>query len=58
LGNPTEDPHGDQFECKDKFENRKQLLSELAENQKGICVGEGYFIRVLEVLDKQNRFGF
>jgi DtxR family Mn-dependent transcriptional regulator len=39
LGNPTEDPHGDQFECKDKFENRKQLLSELAENQKGICVG-------------------
>jgi hypothetical protein len=35
------------------------LLSELAENQKRICVGEGYFIRVLEVLRQTgNRFGF
>jgi hypothetical protein len=43
---------------KDKFENRKAMLSELAENQKrNLCRGEGYFIRVLEVLRQEIALG-
>jgi DtxR family Mn-dependent transcriptional regulator len=41
LGNPTEDPHGDPIpNAKGEiFKIDKQLLSELAINQQGICVG-------------------
>jgi hypothetical protein len=40
LGNPTEDPHGDPIpNAKGIFKIDKQLLSELAINQQGICVG-------------------
>ena len=41
LGNPTEDPHGDPIpNAKGQMiAIEKQLLSELAENQIGICVG-------------------
>jgi DtxR family Mn-dependent transcriptional regulator len=36
----------------------KQLLSELAENQKrNLCRGEGYFIRVLEYLKQEIALG-
>ena len=41
LGNPTEDPHGDPIpDANGKIiSTEKQLLSELSENQIGICVG-------------------
>jgi DtxR family Mn-dependent transcriptional regulator len=41
LGNPTEDPHGDPIpDANGQIINtEKQLLSELLENQNGICVG-------------------
>jgi DtxR family Mn-dependent transcriptional regulator len=56
LGNPTEDPHGDPIPNAQgqivKIE--KQLLSELAENQKGICVGvKDTSSEFLKYLDKQ-----
>jgi DtxR family Mn-dependent transcriptional regulator len=38
FGNPTEDPQGSNSECQGQvLKIEKQLLSELAENQKGIC---------------------
>jgi DtxR family Mn-dependent transcriptional regulator len=36
--NPTEDPHGEFRMPRTVLKIEKQLLSELAENQKGICV--------------------
>lgn len=56
LGNPTEDPHGDPipnaFGKIIKIE--KQLLSELQENQIGICVGvKDTSSEFLKYLDKQ-----
>jgi DtxR family transcriptional regulator, Mn-dependent transcriptional regulator len=41
LGNPTEDPHGDPIpDAEGKIiKIEKRLLSELSENQTGICVG-------------------
>jgi DtxR family Mn-dependent transcriptional regulator len=56
LGNPTEDPHGDPIPDNNgrivKIE--KQLLSELEENQKGICVGvKDTSSEFLKYLDKQ-----
>ena len=41
LGNPTEDPHGDPIpDAEGKIiKVEKLLLSELSENQTGICVG-------------------
>jgi DtxR family Mn-dependent transcriptional regulator len=56
LGNPTEDPHGDPIPNANgqivKIE--KQLLSDLAENQTGICVGvKDTSSEFLKYLDKQ-----
>jgi DtxR family Mn-dependent transcriptional regulator len=56
LGNPTEDPHGDPIPDVHgrivKIE--KQLLSELTENQSGICVGvKDTSSEFLKYLDKQ-----
>ena len=56
LGNPTEDPHGDPIPNAQgqipKIE--KQLLSELTEGQKGICVGvKDTSSEFLKYLDKQ-----
>lgn len=56
LGNPTEDPHGDPIPDVNgrivKIE--KQLLSELSENQMGICVGvKDTSSEFLKYLDKQ-----
>jgi DtxR family Mn-dependent transcriptional regulator len=56
LGNPTEDPHGDPIPNAQgqivKIE--KQLLSELVENQNGICVGvKDTSSEFLKYLDKQ-----
>ena len=56
LGNPTEDPHGDPIPNAQgqlpKID--KQLLSELAEGQKGICVGvKDTSSEFLQYLDKQ-----
>lgn len=56
LGNPTEDPHGDPIPDANgqivKIE--KQLLSELRENQAGICVGvKDTSSEFLKYLDKQ-----
>lgn len=56
LGNPTEDPHGDPIPDANgrivKIE--KQLLSELNENQSGICVGvKDTSSEFLKYLDKQ-----
>ena len=56
LGNPTEDPHGDPIPDANgqivKIE--KQLLSELYENQVGICVGvKDTSSEFLKYLDKQ-----
>jgi DtxR family Mn-dependent transcriptional regulator len=56
LGNPTEDPHGDPIpDAQGKIANTdKQLLSELAENQIGICVGvKDSSAEFLKYLDKQ-----
>ncbi|EJL61106.1 metal-dependent transcriptional regulator [Flavobacterium sp. CF136] len=56
LGNPTEDPHGDPIPDANgrivKIE--KQLLSELTENQIGVCVGvKDTSSDFLKYLDKQ-----
>ncbi|KQB36966.1 Mn-dependent transcriptional regulator MntR [Flavobacterium daejeonense] len=56
LGNPTEDPHGDPIPNAQGFlpKIEKQLLSELAEGQKGICVGvKDTSSEFLKYLDKQ-----
>ena len=56
LGFPTEDPHGDPIpNSKGKITKiEKQLLSELTENQKGICVGvKDTSSEFLKYLDKQ-----
>lgn len=56
LGNPTEDPHGDPIpNAKGLIITiEKQLLSELLENQKGICVGvKDSSAEFLKFLDKQ-----
>lgn len=56
LGNPTKDPHGDPIpDIQGRIENiEKQLLSELAEGQTGICVGvKDTSSEFLKYLDKQ-----
>ncbi len=56
LGNPTEDPHGDPIpNAKGQIISiEKQLLSELTENQTGICVGvKDSSSEFLKYLDKQ-----
>jgi DtxR family transcriptional regulator, Mn-dependent transcriptional regulator len=56
LGNPTEDPHGDPIpDAAGQVTNiEKQLLSELSEKQKGICVGvKDTSSEFLKYLDKQ-----
>ena len=56
LGNPTEDPHGDPIpNAKGQIVSiEKQLLSELSENQTGICVGvKDSSSEFLKYLDKQ-----
>lgn len=56
LGNPTEDPHGDPIPNAQGqiITIEKQLLSELLEKQKGICVGvKDSSTDFLKYLDKQ-----
>ena len=56
LGNPTEDPHGDPIPNANGqiVAIEKQLLSELVENQIGICVGvKDSSAEFLKYLDKQ-----
>lgn len=56
LGNPTEDPHGDPIPDRDgkMLKVEKQLLSELLQNQTGICVGvKDSSAEFLKYLDKQ-----
>jgi DtxR family Mn-dependent transcriptional regulator len=56
LGNPTEDPHGDPIpDAQGRIITiEKQLLSELSENQTGICVGvKDNSSSFLKYLDKQ-----
>ena len=56
LGNPTEDPHGDPIPNANGqiIAIEKQLLSELSENQIGICVGvKDSSSEFLKYLDKQ-----
>ncbi|MFM2368932.1 MAG: Iron-dependent repressor IdeR [Bacteroidota bacterium] len=56
LGNPTEDPHGDPIPDANgrMIKIEKQLLSELHENQTGICVGvKDTSSEFLKYLDKQ-----
>jgi len=56
LGNPTEDPHGDPIpDANGKIiKTEKLLLSELVENQTGICVGvKDSSSEFLKYLDKQ-----
>jgi len=56
LGNPTEDPHGDPIPNANGqiVAVEKQLLSELSENQTGICVGvKDSSSQFLKYLDKQ-----
>jgi DtxR family transcriptional regulator, Mn-dependent transcriptional regulator len=56
LGNPTEDPHGDPIPDANGriIKIEKQLLSELSENQVGICVGvKDTSSEFLKYLDKQ-----
>lgn len=56
LGNPTEDPHGDPIPDANGriIKIEKQLLSELSENQTGICVGvKDTSSEFLKYLDKQ-----
>ncbi|WP_269226935.1 metal-dependent transcriptional regulator [Flavobacterium eburneipallidum] len=56
LGNPTEDPHGDPIpDANGQIVNtEKHLLSELSENQNGICVGvKDTSSEFLKYLDKQ-----
>jgi DtxR family transcriptional regulator, Mn-dependent transcriptional regulator len=57
LGNPTEDPHGDPIPDANGriVKVEKQLLSELTENQSGICVGvKDTSSEFLQYLDKQS----
>ena len=62
LGNPTEDPHGDPIpDAQGRMaKTDKQLLSDLAINQIGICVGvKDSSAEFLKYLDKQAiSFGF
>jgi DtxR family Mn-dependent transcriptional regulator len=56
LGNPTEDPHGDPIPDAHGriIKVEKQLLSELVENQVGVCVGvKDTSSEFLQYLDKQ-----
>lgn len=56
LGNPTEDPHGDPIpDAQGKIaKTDKQLLSDLAVNKTGICVGvKDSSTDFLQYLDKQ-----
>ena len=56
LGNPTEDPHGDPIpDAKGRIiKIEKYLLSELTENQIGVCVGvKDTSSEFLKYLDKQ-----
>lgn len=56
LGNPTEDPHGDPIPDVNGqiIKIEKQLLSELSENQIGVCVGvKDTSSEFLKYLDKQ-----
>ncbi|MEZ0007326.1 DtxR family Mn-dependent transcriptional regulator [Flavobacterium sp. 28YEA47A] len=56
LDNPTEDPHGDPIPDREGriIKIEKQLLSELSENQFGICVGvKDTSSEFLKYLDKQ-----
>ncbi|WP_431243449.1 metal-dependent transcriptional regulator [Flavobacterium sp. P21] len=56
LGNPTEDPHGDPIPDANGriIKIEKQLLSELSENQTGVCVGvKDTSSEFLKYLDKQ-----
>lgn len=56
LGNPTEDPHGDPIPDVNGqiIKIEKQLLSELSENQIGMCVGvKDTSSEFLKYLDKQ-----
>jgi len=56
LGNPTEDPHGDPIPDSNGriIKIEKQLLSELLEDQTGICVGvKDSSSEFLKYLDKQ-----
>ena len=56
LGNPTEDPHGDPIpDAQGRMAKMdKQLLSDLAINQTGICVGvKDSSAEFLKYLDKQ-----
>lgn len=56
LGNPTEDPHGDPIPDANGriIKIEKQLLSELLDNQTGICVGvKDTSSEFLKYLDKQ-----
>ncbi|WP_427875626.1 metal-dependent transcriptional regulator [Flavobacterium sp. MMS24-S5] len=56
LGNPTEDPHGDPIPDANGriIKIEKHLLSELEENQTGICVGvKDTSSEFLKYLDKQ-----
>jgi DtxR family Mn-dependent transcriptional regulator len=56
LGNPTEDPHGDPIpDAQGRMaKTDKQLLSDLAVNQIGICVGvKDSSAEFLKYLDKQ-----
>ncbi len=57
LGNPTEDPHGDPIpDANGKIiKIEKRLLSELSENQTGVCVGvKDTSSEFLKYLDKNN----
>lgn len=56
LDNPTEDPHGDPIPDREGriVKVEKQLLSELSENQVGVCVGvKDTSSEFLKYLDKQ-----
>lgn len=56
LGNPTEDPHGDPIPDANGqiIKIEKQLLSELSDNQTGMCVGvKDTSSEFLKYLDKQ-----
>lgn len=56
LDNPTEDPHGDPIPDREGriIKIEKQLLSELSENQVGVCVGvKDTSSEFLKYLDKQ-----
>lgn len=56
LGNPTEDPHGDPIPDANGriIKIEKQLLSELLDNQSGVCVGvKDTSSEFLKYLDKQ-----